>query len=115
MRHRNFLLALFVFAAGCAPIPTDCSWLTARYHGFWLVDKHSLIGTRFDPSNKVRYSNLPQGRKHLYHIEQKSPNTRYYIQWQTNCRYSLLVDPDSTILSWRFEDTEDPCRSCIVR
>lgn len=55
-----------------------------------------------------RYKWVGQYDEPLYYKkEAEGPNTRYYISaWgslRTDCRYSLLVNPDDIILSWRNE------------
>ncbi|MDR1708731.1 MAG: hypothetical protein LBS70_03335 [Candidatus Accumulibacter sp.] len=110
-------LSLACLMGGCSA-GMSCSWIQIGCHGFWKEHKDELIGTKLDLSKELRYSRgvgIPQGEKFYYRIEQEPPNTRYYIRWSYHCRYSLLVAPDNTILSWRFDDTEDPEWSCFIR
>ncbi|THF62816.1 hypothetical protein E6C76_16220 [Pseudothauera nasutitermitis] len=103
----SLTLACFFMVSGC-------------YHGYWKESKDRLIGTKFDP-NEIRNETgdvyrafVPKGEAIYYRVDQEPPNTRYFIKWTSHCRYSLLVDPNGTILSWRFEDTESPSRSCTI-
>jgi hypothetical protein len=98
-----------ILLAGCAA-GVSCSWIGFGCHDFWKETRDGLIGSKFDPSRKLVYSSVPQGEEYLYRIEQEPPNTRYYIKWKPHCKYSLLVDPESTVLSWQFEDNERSCR-----
>ena len=79
-------------------------------YDMWIDDRNEMIGTKFDPLSKnnrnkagIAYrDSIYEGEENIYcKIEQEQPNTRYYIPWNYNCRYSLLVAPDNTILSWR--------------
>ncbi len=103
----SLVLACFFIVAGC-------------YHSYWKESRDSLIGTKFDPNkslseigSRYRYY-IPKEEAIYYRVDQEAPNTRYFIEWTPHCRYSLLVDPNGTILSWRFEDTERPSRSCTI-
>lgn len=86
-------------------------------HGYWRDGRNMMIGTKFDPlvsrnqQTRILYTKSyfhSQEGNFYYRKEDESPNARYYIQWSHRCRYSLLVGPDSTILSWRYEDVKDP-------
>jgi hypothetical protein len=92
-------------------------------HGIGKSSTDMYVGTKFDPT-KVRNQqtrdlythsyNYPKGGQFYYKVDQEPPNLRYYIKWSPKCRYSLLVDPDGTILSWRYEDVKDPGWDCVT-
>jgi hypothetical protein len=90
-------------------------------HGVWKDSVDRFVGTKFDPTleRNQQTTNFytrryPTGSQFYYKIGQEPPNLRYYIMWNVNCRYSLLVDPDGTILSWRYEDVKDPGWDCVT-
>lgn len=106
------LLSFFLLTEGCVS------------HSMWVEDRDTLIGTKFDPNSERNekgnifsygFDGMNKAPKSgYYRMDQKPPNTRYYIRWTNHCRYSLLVAPDGTILSWRFEDTKDPEQACVI-
>jgi hypothetical protein len=111
MRRPAFLILLI-----CVMMVFGC-----QMHGVWKDAKDRMVGTKFDPAQErnqqtrsfyARY--YPKGSKFYYRVDQEPPNLRYYIQWSPQCRYSLLVDPDGTILSWRYEDVKDPSWDCVT-
>jgi hypothetical protein len=91
-------------------------------HRGWVENKNIMIGTKFDPSSNLNKetlghytNNVSKGQKFYYRVESESPNVRYFFQMlNPGCRYSLLVAPDSMILSWRFEEVKDSDHSCVV-
>ncbi len=97
-----------------------CFFIVSGCHSYWKESKDRLIGTKFDPSENRDETGggyrffVPKGEAIYYRIDQEPPNTRYFIKWNSHCRYSLLVDPNDTILSWRFEETKDPSRACVI-
>ncbi|THF62815.1 hypothetical protein E6C76_16215 [Pseudothauera nasutitermitis] len=116
MKRLNFSMTvamLSIFCVGCVS------------HSMWVDERDKMVGTKFDPSwnvgmarigvmNRYKASVHQDDEVAYYRMDQESPNIRYFIQWTPHCRYSLLVDPNGTILSWRFEATKDPGRSCVI-
>lgn len=104
------VMVLSIFSGGCVS------------HNMWVEGRDQQIGTKFNPSSTTNRDStghgyrtfIPKGERVYYRLDQEPPNTRYFIQWTRHCRYSLLVAPDGTILSWRFEDTKDPEQACVI-
>jgi hypothetical protein len=85
-----------------------------------VVDR--FINTRFtnprDPErNEVGsfYSKVAQGQTWLYRTEREGAGTRYYIlYYYERCKYSLYVDENDIIRSWRDESGRDHMKSCLL-
>lgn len=104
-----FLLGICIFFGGCS------------MHGAWRDTRDMFVGTKFDPDKNLNVQAksyyrrfVPAGGRLYYRMDFEPPNIRYYIQWSQSCRYSLLVSPDSTIISWRYEDVNNPSRDCVT-
>jgi len=83
----------------------------------------TFINTRFTtPGNPKRtatgslYSSVAQGQTWLYRTEREGAGTRYYIRFDYDrCKYSLYVDGNDIIRSWRDEGGQSPMNNCLVR
>lgn len=82
----------------------------------------TFINTRFTtPGNPKRtatgslYSSVAQGQTWLYRTEREGAGTRYYIlYYYERCKYSLYVDENDIIRSWRDEGGRDHMKSCLL-
>ena len=82
-----------------------------------------FIGTRYtnprDPKRNERgglYSNVAKGEIGLYRTEPEGPGTRYFFRYYyERCKYSLYVDENDIIRSWRDEGGTDHMNRCLVR
>ncbi len=96
MRNR-FMLSFFMLA-GCAP----------SYSG-WEGLMSSNIGKQFYPQEEflnANGKNFFAGANDVREIDsvyQEGDDTRYYLTWKACCKYSILVDAQGTIISWRRE------------
>lgn len=80
-----------------------------------------FVGTRFtNPSNPQRHPGTRNpygyGEGWLYRTEREGPGTRYYIRFDyERCKYSLYVDENDIIRSWRDEGGTSHMNRCLVR
>jgi hypothetical protein len=105
MKKAILLLIGVIGLSGCFP------------HQVWKDANDKYVGTKFDPASArnsetrdlyTQSYNYTKEGVFYYQVVQEPPNLRYYIKWSWKCRYSLLVAPDGTILSWRYEDVREP-------
>ena len=98
-----------IFLSGCAPS-----------HSIWLEGMDSLEGTRlaqhyWPPLCKVEcsvrlWSPASRNKNEFDMVKPEGVNYRYFVTWLPGCQYSVLVDPNDIILSWRYEvATDDKC------
>lgn len=108
MLAKNKVVALLFFVAtglvGCAPS-----------HSGWEDELNSVIGDAFDKHYKI--SNGPfwspvNDNKVADKIVDEQTWKRYYLTWVRQCKYSVLVDDDGIIRSWRYETNDRG--SCYV-
>lgn len=87
-----------------------------------VVDKY--LNTRFtNPKHPQRnaatgntYSNEAQGQPWFYRKEPEGQGIRYFFRFDyERCKYSLYVDENDIIRSWRDEGGSDPMNRCLVR
>jgi hypothetical protein len=99
--------------AGCGVIPGT------GYYAAEVVNQY--VNTRFTnpsdpqihPSGKGVYG---YGRGWLYRTEREGPGTRYYIRfYYERCKYSLYVDENDIIRSWRDEGGTSHMNRCLLR
>jgi hypothetical protein len=83
-----------------------------------------FIGTRFtNPSQPDRnpvvgslYSKVAEGRIWLYRTEPEGSGARHYIRFDyERCKYSLYVDQNDIIRSWRDEGGTSHMSRCLIR
>jgi hypothetical protein len=82
----------------------------------------TFINTRFtslgDPQRTATgslYSKVAEGQTWLYLTEREGAGTRYYIRYYyERCKYSLYVDENDIIRSWRDEGGRDHMNSCLL-
>lgn len=105
MRNRIFILIGFL--AGCAP----------SYSG-WEGLMSSNVGKEFYPeedfiriNGKRFFSGANEFRK-IDFSNREEIGVRYYMTWKAHCKYSILVAPDGTVVSWRRESPDR--KNCYV-
>lgn len=107
--------ALFLLGA-CGIIPGT------GFYASEVVD--SFLNTRFTNTKKPHqneatrstYSNEAQGEPWFYRKEPEGQGTRYFFRfYYERCKYSLYVDENDIIRSWRDEGGSDPMNRCLVR
>jgi hypothetical protein len=83
-----------------------------------------FIGTRFtNPHEPKRnsasgsfYGNVYKGGTWIYRTDQEGPGIRYYIRfYYERCKYSLYVDENDIIRSWRDEGGTSHMSRCLLR
>jgi len=82
----------------------------------------TFINSRFttpgDPQRAATgslYSKVAEGQTWLYRTEREDAGTRYYIRYHyERCKYSLYVDENDIIRSWRDEGGRDHMKSCLL-
>jgi hypothetical protein len=108
MKKLFFVLLIGIAFNGCA-LPTASD------------DLNGFIGKKFTNKkypqfnqNGNLYSRAATNSKWdwLYKIEKDGLYTRYYINFFKHCRYSLLVNTDDVIISWRDEGGETHVSKC---
>ncbi len=85
-----------------------------------IVDR--FIGTKFTNQKNPRvnsparghYSSVAQGEEWLYRTEKEGSGMRYYIRYYTPCKYSLYVDENDIIRSWRDEGGREHMTKCLL-
>lgn len=82
--------------------------LAACLHSDWKLHRNQMIGKNInDHTTYIASWNNFEDAKKLGLIIDKNrepPNIRYYINKPKHCFYSVLVAPNGTILSWKFEN-----------
>jgi hypothetical protein len=114
MRNLIVLLACVALLMGACAIPGVGPYASE--------DVDRFMNTRFTtPGNPKRtatgslYSNVAQGQTWLYRTEREGAGTRYFIlYYYERCKYSLYVDENDIIRSWRDEGGRDHMKSCLL-
>jgi len=99
----SVIMVVVFLIAGCAPSRSA-----------WLSSKDGWVGTTFESHVYSICSRTPHTctepfwspankEKTFDRLVKESSGTRYYITWIRNCRYSVLVSPESRIVSWKYE------------
>lgn len=95
-------MLLIVLIYGCLP-----------YRSAWEGDKSQFVGMQIDPDLILERGSY--GAKHGSYffnafaerkfdkIQKEGVNTRYYITYGGPCKYSILLDKNNIMLSWRYE------------
>ena len=87
-------------------------------------DVERFIGLRFtnpadperNPDNRQFYSMVGKGETWLYRTETEGSGKRYYIRFDyERCKYSLYVDENDVIRSWRDEGGTSTMTRCLLR
>lgn len=83
-----------------------------------------FIGTKFtnhhepirNPATGSFYGNVYKGGEWIYRTEPEGTGTRYYIRfYYERCKYSLYVDQNDIIRSWRDEGGTSHMTRCLLR
>ena len=91
-------------------------------HASEVVDR--FIGLRFtnpaepkrNPDNRDFYSSVGKGEPWLTRVENEGSGKRYYIRfYYERCKYSLYVDENDVIRSWRDEGGTSNMNRCLLR
>lgn len=91
-------------------------------HANWAYIQDDMVGTNLNrhywpplcESNCLSslWSAAADNKNKFDDVVADGANTRYYVTWLPGCQYSVLVDPEGIILSWRYEVANDD--KCIV-
>lgn len=101
---------------------TACAIPGLGPHASEAVDR--FIGLRFtnpaepkrNPDNRDFYSSVGKGEPWLTRVENEGSGKRYYIRFDyERCKYSLYVDENDVIRSWRDEGGTSPMNRCLLR
>jgi hypothetical protein len=113
------LIAPFAFAA---LLLSACAIPGIGPYASEVVER--FVGTQFknpiDPERNVStgsfYSRVYKGGEWIYRTEPEGLGTRYYIRfYYDRCKYSLYVDQNDTIRSWRDEGGTSHMTKCLLR
>jgi len=83
-----------------------------------------FVGTRFTNPNQPErnpvvgsfYTKVAKGEIGLYRTEREGAGTRHFFRYYyERCKYSLYVDENDIIRSWRDEGGQSPMNSCLLR
>ena len=113
MRSLKVLPVCAALLLGACAIPGFGPYAAERVNRF--------IGTKYtNPSNLQRHpgtrSPYGHGEGWLYRTEREGPGTRYFIRFDyERCKYSLYVDENDIIRSWRDEGGTSHMTRCLVR
>jgi len=99
MRSKFWILFFFFFILGCST------------RSMWVDGMNGMVGESYcrhynyfwSPSNK---------NKSFDRVEVEGGGRRYYITWYGECKYSIYVERDGLIRSWRYETNN--MESCYV-
>lgn len=114
---RRWVTAILLGAA-----MTACAIPGLGPHASEVVDR--FIGLRFtnpadperNPDNRQRYTRVGKGEPWLTRVENEGPGKRYYIRFDyERCKYSLYVDENDVIRSWRDEGGTSTMTRCLLR
>jgi len=107
----NILLFCCFIISACIP-----------YRSAWEGDRNRFIGMKLDP--QLILTDGSYGAKYGSYffdtfVERKFDNVvvednfvRYYITWRGRCQYSILLDKEGVMHSWRYETEQR--QGCIV-
>ena len=106
--------ALLLLLGACA-IP-EFGPYASQVVDLWINTRFTTPGNPKRTANGSLYSNVAQGETWLYRTEREGAGTRYYIRFDYDrCKYSLYVDENDIIRSWRDEGGQSPMNSCLLR
>ena len=78
----------------------------------------SNVGREFYPEedyiklNGKRFFSGANEFRTIDSLSRQGDSLRYYMTWKSLCRYSILVAPDGTVVSWRRESSDR--KGCYV-
>jgi hypothetical protein len=113
---------VIIFSACAALLLGACAIPGVGPYASEVVDL--FIGTRFtNPSEPKRnpavgsfYARVAKGRAWLYRTESEGTGIRYYIFFDyERCKYSLYVDENDIIRSWRDAGGTSHMSRCLLR
>ena len=113
---------LAIFSACAALLLSACSIPGIGPHASDITNQ--FIATRFtNPQEPKRnlatgdfYGNVHKGGEWVYRTEPEGSGTRHYIRFDyERCKYSLYVDENDIIRSWRDEGGTSHMNRCLLR
>ena len=111
-----------IFSACTALLLSACAIPGIGPYGSDIINK--LIGTRFTNTQSPKrnlatgnlYANVYRGGEWIYRTEPEGSGTRYYIRfYYERCKYSIYVDENDIIRSWRDEGGTSHMNRCLLR
>lgn len=111
MARKISMVAIMTLLVGCF------------YRAGWEGDRNKFVGLKLDPElilvdgyyaplDFINYFfHWSSGRK-FDRAEPEGGGTRYYITYGGECRYSIFLDGDNVMRSWRYETSNRS--QCIV-
>lgn len=115
MRNRKILSACTVLLLGACAIP-GFGPFAAEVVDRFVNTKFSNIVEPKRTSTGSLYSHVARGEPWIYHTEQEGSGKRYFIRFDyEHCKYSLYVDENDIIRSWRDEGGTSLMNRCLVR
>jgi hypothetical protein len=109
------LVCVCAVLAGCA-IPGFGPYASDEVDKFIGLKFTNSKNPKINPINRDYYSNIGKGEEWLYRTEKEGSGKRYYIRYYyERCKYSLYVDENDIIRSWRDEGGRDHMSKCLLR
>lgn len=71
----------------------------------------SNVGKNFYPqkeflnANGKRFFSGANDVREIDSVDQEGDNIRYHLTWKVRCKYSILVDAQGVVVSWRRESS----------
>ena len=105
--------AFLMGMAGCGVIPGTGHYAAEMVNQYINTRFTNPSDPQIHPSGKGVYG---YGKSWLYRTEREGPGTRYFIRFDyERCKYSLYVDENDIIRSWRDEGGTSHMTRCLVR
>ena len=109
-------VATVLLSSACGIIPGTGFYAAEVVDRFVKTKFTNSIEPKRNPSTGSFYGNVYRGGTWLYRTEPEGPGTRHYIRYYyERCKYSLYVDENDIIRSWRDEGGNNHMNRCLVR
>ena len=109
-------VATVLLSSACGIIPGTGFYAAEVVDRFVNTKFTNSIEPKRNPATGSFYGNVYRGGTWLYRTEPEGPGTRHYIRYYyERCKYSLYVDENDIIRSWRDEGGNNHMNRCLVR
>ena len=109
-------VAAVLLSSACGIIPGTGFYAAEVVDRFVNTKFTNSIEPKRNPATGSFYGNVYRGGTWLYRTEREGPGTRHYIRYYyERCKYSLYVDENDIIRSWRDEGGNNHMNRCQVR
>ena len=109
-------VAAILLSSACGIIPGTGFYAAEVVDRFVNTKFTNSIDPERNPATGSFYGHGHKGGIWLYRTEREGPGTRHYIRYYyERCKYSLYVDENDIIRSWRDEGGNNHMNRCQVR